>query len=66
VTHYSQAAFEEMDTERTEALVSQFKKDMRSMAKKSRIKWKTSRTQRLHCALRSIWRGPMLILAVCA
>ena len=27
VTHYAQAAFEEMDTERTEALVSQFKKE---------------------------------------
>jgi len=29
VTHYTQAAFEEMDAERTEALVAQFKKEFR-------------------------------------
>jgi len=42
VTHYTQAAFEAMDAERTEALVAQFKKENSfSAGRKSPIKQKT-------------------------
>jgi len=41
VTHYARAAFEDMDTQRTEALVAQFKKEFAQRGKRSRNRQRT-------------------------
>jgi len=58
VTHYAQAAFEEMDTERTEALVSQFKKEYAQHGEEVCIKLKTSQTRKLQYVWHLISQSP--------
>ena len=57
VTHYTQAAFDEMDAQRTTAIISQFKKEYSRAANRSRSRSKTPPTPTSACAPPSTWRG---------
>jgi len=59
VTHYTQAAFEEMDAERTEALVAQFQKSFAQRGDEVAHQVEISPTRKSLCAWPWIWRVQM-------
>ena len=57
VTHYTQAALEEMDAQRTDALVAQFQKEFAQRGEEVVHQVEISLTRKSPCAWRSIWRA---------